>query len=344
MKRKLIAMTAAATAALFFNAMTTASADDADSFFKGKVIRIVVGSPAGGGYDINARALAHYFANHVPGQPTVIVQNQGGAGSLIMTNALYNTGSFDGLTIGAPLGGIVTAQLLQPDGVHFDARKLIWLGTTSQEVHVSYVWNTAPVKNFQDLLHTELIVGAQGPGATQWDYPMIANALLGTKFKIVSGYESTPQIHTAMERGEIMGNGGLSYTTLAAVSPEWLTEKKVNIVLQWGDKKIPALADVPRAYDLAKNDADRDVIKLAQVRLLFGKPFFVPPGVPADRVAVLRKAFDDTMKDPGFIAEEEKAHLDVDPLPGVAVTKALEEVYAAPPATADRLRGILSGK
>jgi hypothetical protein len=206
------------------------------------------------------------------------------------------------------------------------------------------VWHTAPVKTFQDLLHTTLIVGAQGPGASQWDYPMIANALLGTKYKIISGYESTPAIHAAMERGEIMGNGASAYTTLQTISPQWLTEKKVNIILQWGDKTYPALKDVPRAYDLAKTDADRQAIKLAQIRLLFGKPFFLPPGVPADRVAVLRKAFDDTVRDPRFIADEKTTRLDVDPLTGEQVTKALNEVYAYPPAVVQRVRNILAGK
>jgi tripartite-type tricarboxylate transporter receptor subunit TctC len=322
-------------------AATSAKADD---FFRGKTIRIIVGGAAGAGYDLNARILARYMPDHIPGKPSIVVQNQMGAGSLIMANSVYNNGSFDGLTIGAGFGGIVTAQLLQPKGVHFDARKLIWLGTTTQDTQIAYVWAATPVKTYQDLLHTETLVGAEGPGASQWDYPMIANAVLGTKFKVISGYGSTQQIHAAMERGELMGNGGTSYSSLATLEPQWLAQRKVNILLVWGERSLPPLAGIPRAIDLAKNDADRQAIGLAIARLVVGKPFFLPPGVPADRVEILRRAFDATMKDPGFLAEEAKTKLDVSPLSGEEVTATINRIYATPPAVIDRVRDILTGK
>ena len=341
---KRIAFIAAMVTLLLFGILGPASAEDGDTFFKGKVVRIVVGIPPGGANDVNARILAKYMPKYIPGHPTIIVQNQAGAAGAVMTNALYANGPFDGLTIGAGLSSIATAQLLQPAGVRYDARKLIWLGASDQEVHVTYIWNTSPVKTIQDAQHTQLIVGAQGPGTSQWDYPTLANALLGTKFKIISGYDSMAALHAAMERGEVAGNGSSSYVTLATMSPEWLTDKKVNIILQWGYRDSPALAGVPRAYDLAQSDADRAAIKLVQVRLLFGKPLFLPPGVPADRVAVLRKAFDDTMKDPGFIEDEAKVRLDVFPMTGDEVTKAVEDAYATPPAVIERVRNILAGK
>ena len=343
MKFNLIAIAAAALFAVS-GGLKPAHADDADSFFRGKVIRIVVGVTAGPSNDLNARILARFLPKYIPGNPTIIVQNQGGAGSIIMANSLYNTGSFDGLTIGAGLNSIATAQLLQPAGVHYDARKLIWLGATDQDIDVTSVWHASPVKTVQDVMHTQLIVGAQSPGTAQWDYPTLANALFGTKFKIVAGYESQPQLYAAMERGEVMGIGASGYVSLLTLHAQWVAEKKVTTILQWGYKTIPDLAGVPRAYDLAKNDADRAAIKLAQIRLLFGKPFFLPPGVPADRVAMLRKAFNETMKDQGFLEEEAKTQLTVDPLTGEEVTKALEEAYTTPPAVIERVRNILAGR
>ena len=315
----------------------------AADFYSRKVLRIVVGTAAGAGYDLNARTLAMFLPDHIPGKPTVIVQNQPGAGSIIMTNSLYNNGPFDGLTIGAGLGGMVTAPLLQPNGVRYDVQKLNWLGTTVQDVQITYVWHTAPVKTIQDLRQTELVVGAQGPGSSQWDFPIIANALLHTKFKVVSGYESTPQLHTAMERGEVMGNGASSYTTLAVVSPGWLRDKMVNIILQWGTATLPELAGVPRAIDLAQTDADKQAIALVQGRLTFGKPFFLPPGVPADRVAILRRAFDETVRDPRFLAEEAKQRLEVSPLSGEEAARGIAALYATSPEVIQRVRDILAG-
>ncbi|HTH98693.1 MAG TPA: hypothetical protein VL574_14860 [Stellaceae bacterium] len=331
-----------ATAALATVLAATARPAQAEDFYQGKTITLICGIAAGSGYDINARTLAKYMPAHIPGHPNIIVQNQPGAGSITMTNKLYNAGPFDGLTMGAGFGGMPTAPLLQPQGVRFDALKLNWVGSTNQEVHVSYVWHTSPVQSFKDLLTKELVVGAQAPGSTQYDYPIMANALFGTKYKVIPGYESTPAINAAMERGEIQGNGATAYTTLVSLNGAWLTEKKIKIIMQWGAKKVDPNA--PSALELAKNDNDRAAIKLVQTRLIFGRPFFLPPKVPADRVAIIRKAFDDTMKDPGFVAEEHKLKLDVDWLSGEQLTEALKEAYATPPAVVDRVKKILTVK
>jgi tripartite-type tricarboxylate transporter receptor subunit TctC len=336
MKTSLIAMTALAAA-------TIAAPVHAEDFYQGKTINLIVGIAPGSGYDLNARTLARYMVNHIPGHPTIVVQNQPGAGSVTLVNKLYNAGPFDGLTFGAGFGGMPTAPLLAPTGTRFDALKLNWLGSTNQEIHVSYVWQTAPVQSFQDLLTKQLIVGAQAPGTTQYDFPVIANAIFGTKYKVISGYEGTPQIHTAMERGEIQGVGATAYTTLVALNQAWLTEGKVKVILQWGPKKAPGLENVPSAIDFAKTDADKELIKLAQARLVFGRPFFMPPKVPADRVDIMRKAFDDTVKDPEFLAEEKKLKLDVDPLSGAQVAKILADAYATPPDVVARLKGIMAG-
>jgi hypothetical protein len=181
----------------------SAQQDDGAAFFKGKTIRLVVGVGVGSGYDINARLLARHMAAHIPGQPTIIVQNQPGAGSLTMTNALYNTGPFDGTIIGASFNGMPTTPLLQPGGARFDPVKLNWLGSTNRETQVMYVWHTAPAQTLDDARSREIVIGAQAPGSTQFDYPVLANALFGFKFKVVTGYESTPKIHLAMESGEV---------------------------------------------------------------------------------------------------------------------------------------------
>ena len=190
--------------------------------------------------------------------------------------------------------------------------KLNWLGSTNRETQITYVWHTAPVQKLADLYTTELIVGAQAPGSTQYDFPILLNHLFGTKFKVVTGYESTPKIHLAMESGEVQGNGATNWSTVKALNSNWLTEKKIRIIVQWGLKKNPELADVPLVLDLAKTPSDRQALELALARLEFGRPFFLPPNVPPERVEALRRAFDATMKDPAFLADADKSKIEVD--------------------------------
>jgi tripartite-type tricarboxylate transporter receptor subunit TctC len=317
--------------------------DDAAAFFKGKIIRMVVGSGVGSGYDITARTLARHMPAHIPGNPTVIVQNQPGAGGLTMTNSLYVNGPFDGTVIGEPFNGTPTMPLLQPQSVHFDAGKLTYLGSTNRETQVMYVWSTVPVQKLEDVKTTELAMGAQAPGSTQYDYPVLLNRLFGYKFKVIIGYESTPKIHLALERGEVQGTIA-NWSTLKALNYNWVTDKQIRMLVQWGLKKSPELPDVPLILDYMQSDADRAAIKLAVARLEFGRPFFVPPGVPADRIAVLRRAFDATVKDPAFLAEAAKEKIDIDPLTGEEVQTLVEEVSHTPADVVARVRAALDGK
>ena len=318
--------------------------DDVAAFYKDKTIRIVVGVAVGSGYDINARAVARYLGAHIPGKPTVIVQNQPGAGSVTMTNTLYNSGPFDGTVIGASFNGMPTLPLLQPQGVRFDPNKLNWIGSTNRETHVTYVWHTAPVQRLEDLTSKELVVGAQAPGTTQYDFPALGNEMFGYKFKVVKGYDGTPKIHLAMESGEVQGVGATSWTTLKAINSNWLQEKKIKVIAQWGLRKHPDLPDVPSMLDLAKTDADRQALLLGLARLEFGRPFFVPPGVPAERLEALRRAFDATMKDPAFLAEADKLKLDIDPLTGEQVAELVAQVSKTPADIAARVRTALEPK
>ena len=333
--------------ALAISLATGASAlaqQDVANFYRGKTVRFVVGVGVGSGYDVNARAVARHIAAHIPGNPTVIVQNQPGAGSVTMANALFNNGPFDGTIIGVPFNGLPTLPLLQPGGVRFDPVKLLWLGSSNRETQITYLWHTAPVEKFEDIRNTQIVVGAQAPGTTQYDYPMLVNALFGFKFKVITGYESTPKIHLAMESGEVQGNAASNWTTLRALSPQWITEKKVKVLAQWALRKHPDLQQVPMALDLAKADVERQAMLLMLARLEYGRPFFLPPGVPAERVEALRRAFDATMKDKDFLADAAKLNLDVDPLTGEQVAGLVEQVARTSPETAARVRAALEAK
>jgi len=322
-------------------AVPAAAQEDVAAFYRGKTLRIVVGVAVGSGYDINARLLARHLGAHVPGNPTVIVQNQPGAGSLTMTNQLYAAGPFDGTAIGASFNGMPTTPLLQPAGARFDPVKFNWIGSTNRETQVTYLWHTAPAQSLADLERTEVIVGAQAPGSTQYDFPLLANHVFGLKFKIITGYESTPKIHLAMERGEIHGNGATNWSTLKALNSNWLEEKKVRVVAQWALKGHPELTGVPLILDGAKTDADRAALRLVIARLEYGRPFFMPPQVPPERVAAVRRAFDAAVKDPAYLADAEKLKIDVDPLSGEEVANLVEQVSRTPAETVTRVRTAL---
>jgi tripartite-type tricarboxylate transporter receptor subunit TctC len=323
---------------------SAAAQENVASFYSGKTVRIVVGVAVGSGYDINARVFARYFAARIPGNPTVIVQNQPGAGSLTMTNALYNTGPFDGTLIGSSFSGMPTTPLLEPSSARFDPVKLNWLGSTNRETNITYLWHTASVQRLEDLFTTGVVVGAQFPGSGQYDFPILLNRLVGTKFKVITGYESTAKIHLAMERGEVLGLGASTWSSLKALNSDWLQEKKVRIIAQWGLKRHSDFADLPMVLDLAKTQADRQALQLVLARQEFGRPFFLPPNVPPDRTDALRRAFDATMKDHAYITEAEKLKLDVDPLSGEQVATLVEQVSKTPPEVVERVRAALERK
>jgi len=331
-------------AVLALLAATTAHAqEDAAAFFKGKTLRIVVGAGVGSGYDITARTLARHMAAHIPGNPTIIVQNQPGAGGITMTNSLYTTGPFDGTVIGAPFNGTPTMPLLQPQSARFDSDKLIYLGSTNRETQVMYVWHTVPIYTLDDVKTTEVVMGAQAPGSTQYDYPILLDRLLGYKFKVITGYESTPKIHLALERGEVQGTIA-NWSTLKALNFNWLADKQIRLIVQWGIKKLPDIGDVPGIFDYLQTDADKSAVKLMVARLEFGRPFFLPPGVPAGRVVVLRRAFDATVADPAFLADAAKERLDIDALTGEEVQNLVAEVSHTPADVVARVRDALASR
>ena len=336
---------ALAVLGLICGALPVAAADDeVAAFYKGKQIHMIVGSGVGSGYDINARAVARFLAGHIPGTPTIVVQNQPGAGSLIVANNLANTAPKDGTVIAAVINGVPTAPLLQPDGARFDPVKLNWIGSTNRDTQVAYAWHTSPIRELRDLLSQELIIGATTSGTSQVDFPLVANAILKTKFKVVSGYEGTAQIHKAREAGEVQGVGSLAWSSLKTLNADWIANGKIRIIAQWSSPSHPDLSAYPLMETLAKSDEDRIALKLLTSRLEAGRPFAAPPGVPPARVAALRKAFDDTMQDPGFLAEAKRLQLDIEPMKGEEVAILVKSVLATPPDVVARVRRALDGK
>jgi tripartite-type tricarboxylate transporter receptor subunit TctC len=315
--------------------------EDVAAFYRGKQLRLVVGTGPGGGYDLFARAVARHIVNHIPGNPTVIVQNQAAAGGLVMVNQLFSLGPKDGTVMAAPINGIPTAPLLEPAAARFDPAKLNWIGSTNRETYVAYAWHTAPVRSLADLMQKELIVGATAAGTTLVDFPLVTNKFLGTKFKIVRGYDSTPQINVAMERGEVQGIGGIGWQSVKTQIPQWISEKKITVIAQYGLQRDPELALAPTMLELAKTDADRQALTMMFARTEYGRPYFMPPDVPAARVEALRRAFDATMKDPDFIADAAQLQLELSPATGEEVQALVAKLAGTPSEIAARVRAAL---
>ena len=344
LRRSLDCFVASLLAMTLFFAVSPTRAQDAANFYRGKQIRFIVGSAPGGTYDLVARAVARHMGAHIPGNPSIIVQNQPTASGVVMTNQLYALGPKDGTAIGVPLNGIPAEPLLKPYAAHYDAGKLIWLGSTTREPYVAYVWHTAPVQSLTQLMTKPLVVGGTTPGSTMVDFPQLTNAILGTKFKIVPGYGSTPLMNEAMERGETQGVAALGWEAVKAQLSHFLADNEVKVIAQFGLRRSAVLPEVPLMIDLAKTSADRQALAMLFSRTDIGRPFFLPPDVPTDRVETLRRAFDATMKDDGFLADAKKIGLSLDPLTGEAVQKLVDGLAATPPAVVARVRAALNEK
>jgi hypothetical protein len=240
-----------------------------------------------------------------------------------------------------PLNGVPTAPLLSP-AAKFDPSKLSWIGSLSREPFVGFVWHTVPVTSIAELASKEVLVGATTAGATMVDYPLLLNDLLGYKFKIVRGYKAPPQINLAMERGEVQGNGGVGLSVVKTLTQTWIDEKKIRFIVQYNFQRHPELSDVPLVTDLAKSDLQRQAMRLVFSRAEYARPFFVPPGVPAERVTALRRAFDATVKDPAFVAEVKGLKLDLSPMTGEEMQALVADLAATPPNVIARVKTALS--
>jgi tripartite-type tricarboxylate transporter receptor subunit TctC len=320
----------AALATLALCPISVAHAESPADFYKGKNVDLYIGYSAGGGYDVYARLLARHMGRFIPGNPTIVPKNMPGAGSLVLANWLYNVAARDGTAFGTIGRGTGFDPLLGSTKAQFDAAKFNWLGSMNDEVSVCVAWQTSGITKLEQVMQKELTVGGTGPAADTDQFPKVLNATINTKFKIIAGYPGGNDVDLAMERGEVMGRCGWSWSSVIATHKAWLDEKKINVLVQLSLSKHPDLPDVPLVMDFAKNDEEKQIFKLVFARQPMGRPFLAPPDVPADRIGALRKAFMDTMKDREFLAEAEKMKLEINPVSGDAVQKIVQEVYQTP--------------
>jgi tripartite-type tricarboxylate transporter receptor subunit TctC len=318
-------------------AMAQQSVED---FYRGKKIDLIIGYSPGGTYDLYARLVARHLGNYIPGKPLIVPRNMPGAGSRAAANWVYNIAPKDGTVLATADQSLALEQATGDKRVTFDTRRFIYIGNPNVENNTTATWYASGIKTIDDAKKREVTMGATG-GSTSSQYPKAMNALLGTKFKIILGYPGGNDINLAMERGEVDGRGSNSWTSWKTTRPEWVAQKKINILVQIGLKKAPDLPDVPLLMDLSKNDEDRQLLRLLSASTNVGRPIFTTPGVPADRVAVLRKAFDAMIHDPEFLAEAKREKFDIDPVPGEELQKIVAEIVVIPKAQGERLGAII---
>jgi tripartite-type tricarboxylate transporter receptor subunit TctC len=330
-----------AAASLLFLLPAAAPAQSPAEFYKGKNVDLYIGYSVGGGYDVYARMVARHMGKHIPGNPTIVPKNMEGAGSLRLVNWLYNVAPKDGSAFAIIGRGTAFNPILGIPGAQFEGPKFTWIGSANDEVSVCAVWHTSGVAKFDELMAKEIAVGGTGASDDTVQFPRVLNGVLGTKMKIVSGYPGGNDAVLAMERGEVHGRCGWSWSSVMATHKNWLDEKKINILLQLALEKHPDLPNVPLVTDLAKTDEQKQILRLIFARQVMGRPFVAPPGIPQDRAEALRKAFMDTMKDKEFLAEAEKAGLEITPVPGEQIQKLVQDVYNTPPEIAKKAAEII---
>jgi tripartite-type tricarboxylate transporter receptor subunit TctC len=310
---------------------TGADADDKTlaDFYAGKTVTISVGFSAGGIFDLYARMLSRHIGQYIPGKPRVIVQNVPGAGGRRLANLFNSVGPHDGTAIGITTPGIVTDQVMQTAGVKYDLRKFHWIGAPADEVNVLWVWHTTPVKTLADVKQREVSLSSTGHGSPNYFVPRILNELIGTKFRIVTGYPGANEADLAIERGEVSGR--VSGWTGLKNTGDWVASGKVNVLVQQGLRKAPELKDKPLLPEVGITERDRQVFEFLSLVPALGRPFFMPPGTPPERAAAIRRAFAAAMKDQGFLAEAKKGKVDVAPLTGEEMQAIVAKSFSVSP-------------
>lgn len=326
--RKAVAALAAVAAVLSAGTPRT-HAQSAASFYAEKNLTFIVPDGVGGGYDAYARLLARHLPDHIPGHPRIVTENMPGAAGLLATNWLYHVAPRDGSVMGATYNTLLTEPLLGDAAAQYDPTGFAWIGSMTTQYNVCMVWHSSVIGSIADARTREVRVATTGLTGNSAKLPMMLNALLGTKFKLIAGYTSGG-MRLAVERGEVEGICGVPYDTYAAANPEWLKDKKVRFILQTGAKPMAALPDVPLLVDYIKDPEQRAALNLLAVDQDAGRPQLFPPGVPNDRVVALRAAFAETMKDPKFRADAAAMHIQPEPMTGEQIEAELEQAYAAP--------------
>jgi len=308
-----------------------AQAQPAAEFYKGKQVDLYIGYSAGGGYDIYARLLARHMGRHIPGGPVIVPRNMEGAGSLRLANWLYKAAPKDGTAFGTIGRGIPFDPLLGGKGAQFKANEFAWIGSANDEVSVCASWGKTGIARFDELYKKELFVGGTGATADTDLFPKVMNGVLGTKMRIVTGYPGGADITLAMQRGEVQGRCGWSWSSIKTNHPDWVKDGTLKLLVQLSLAKHPDMPDVPLIMDFVKTEEQRGVMRLVFARQVMGRPFLAPPGVPGERIALLRKASMDTMKDKDFLAQADKLKLEITPVSGERVQELVAEVYRTPP-------------
>ncbi|MBX9759959.1 MAG: hypothetical protein K2Y29_14370 [Beijerinckiaceae bacterium] len=321
------------------------AADPVSDFYAGKTISVNIGFSAGGGFDLYARTVTRHMMRHVPGAPKVVARQMPGAGSFRAAQFMATAAPQDGTQLATVGQSIPLQQAMQDPNATFDVRKFAWIGNPINGVSTIGFWSESGVRTLEDARSRELTVGATGHNVTM-QYPLGVNELLGTKFKVILGYPGGNDIELAMERREVDGKGQFSWSTLKSTKRDWLRDRKVNLILQLGSRKEPEISqymgyDVPLASEIVKTEEDRMVIDLLTSGEVVGRPLLTTPGVPAERVNALRRAFDATMKDAELLSEAEKLGLEIDPINGEDLQAAVERILSAKPAAVERLQAIL---
>ena len=310
--------------------MPGARAQSVAEFYKGKSVDLDIGYSVGGGYDLYARLIARRLGEHIPGNPNVVPKNVEGAGSLRLANYLYTAAPKDGTVIGAISRGAAFDPLFNENGADFDASKFSWIGSANNEVSVCVALTSSGITRFDDLYTMPLTIGSTGSGDDTYQFPALLNAVLGTKFKIVTGYPGGNDVTLALERGEVQGRCGWSWSSLKATRLNWVLRKRIVVLVQLSLSKHPDLPNVPLIMDLAKTDEQRAIFRMIFARQTMGRPYAAPPGLPEDRLAALRKAFMDTMTDKEFLYDADQNKFEINPVDGDQLEALVKEVYRTP--------------
>jgi tripartite-type tricarboxylate transporter receptor subunit TctC len=318
-----------------------ADAQSVEEFYRGKRVNLVTSASVGGGYDQYARLLAKHMPRHIPGQPTIVVQNMTGAEGLKAGNYLYSMAAQDGSVIGGLQrnNGLARFYDVNNAGIQFDASKFHWLGSPQQEVGLFIVSTKVGVNSPEDLKKKEIAISSTAHNSPSSIYARMLNGLYGSKLKTVEGYDGSQACLLAVERGEVDAHisGGSSGAFRARMMP-WIEKGEAKVIMQLGMTRDPAFPDAPTAIEIMTSPADKQLMEIAFAEQIMGRPFLLPPGVPADRVKALRAAFDATMKDPGFLEDAKAQNVEIDPVSGEQINALLDRVYAAPPEMAARVR------
>jgi tripartite-type tricarboxylate transporter receptor subunit TctC len=337
--RYALVLAASASSLTMLFALPNATTAAADTFYQGKTITLLVGYPPAGAPDTFMRLVSRHFAQHVPGNPAIVVQNMGGAGSLKAANYMAQSAPRDGTVLALLAPTLPLEERLGSSAARYKSKELAWIGRMATAPNVTFIMNTSAVKTIKDASDHVAILGATGRASTNFIYPNVMNSVLGTKFNIVAGYPGTADVMLAMDRGEVEGNSA-TYDGLMNQHPDWVKTKRVNIVVQYLLTRDPELQDVPTMVELARTDEERKILRAVSTASEFGKFLLTSPEVPADRIETLRRAFDAMVKDPEYIADAQGQRIGLNPLNGEGLQNLVEEVADLSPDITEKVKKI----